>query len=455
MENETVNKNILTQFDQSAKQFCEKTNGIACDITNVYKNEEKKQNLQHRYAKIYYNTFTLKFVYTPHGIMGVVNSVLSCLVSFDKNEEAIEIPLPLMTDYCDMNVAMPMCVPLITNKTGMAQAFTCLQTALIDLLPVVAEIGADSQQRAKILAAFCNEILSVLGIEPSAQISQAIIDWSVVRFATGAFLVNLKGNRRKAAKKLRKTKKLTGYEKRMIALWESNEAYDYPDISAIVENAEAYNESGVEKFSHRELFSVLTSAVILTPVISVAYLALYFLLMALQSWNAVYLMGPIYNFPIAIFAAFMTGFSVSYFTRHKAYKWLYKKHYDKYCEMDHIQNGETADKIMKWFTGIVIAGSLVVCTLFPYWNLRFLPAGFVDNSKFLSLKGRYYDYSQVERVYYKADRENDFGEVLEFPSYVLVLKDGKEIDLYEHGEISDYDPKLLDHLREKGVKIEK
>ena len=36
-----------------------------------------------------------------------------------------------------------------------------------------------------------------------------------------------------------------------------------------------------------------------------------------------------------------------------------------------------------------------------------------------------------------------------------VLKDGKEIDLYEHGEISDYDPKLLDHLREKGVKIEK
>lgn len=455
MSKETTPKSILTQFDASAKQFCDNTNGIFCEVSSVYKNEEKKQNLQYRYAKIYYNTFVVKFTYTAHGIMSVVNSILSCSVSFDKNEEAIEIPLPLMTDYCDMDVAMPMCIPLITNKTGMAQAFACMQTALIDVLPVVAEIGADSQQRAKILAAFCNEILSVFGIEPSAQISQAIIDWSVVRFATGAFLVNLKGNRRKAAKKLRKTKKLTGYEKRMITLWESNEAYDYPDISAIVENAEAYNESGVEKFSHRELFSVLISAVILTPVISVAYLALYFLLIALQSRNAVYLMGPIYNFPIAIFAAFMTGFSVSYFTRHKAYKWLYKKHYDKYCEMDHIQNGETADKIMKCFTGIVVAGSLVVCTLFPYWNLRFLSDGFVDNSKFLSLKGQYYDYSQVERAYYKADRENDFGEVLEFPSYVLVLKDGKEIDLYEHGEISDYDPKLLDHLRAKGVKIDK
>ena len=455
MGNEAINKSILTQFDKSARQFCEHTNGIFCDISSVYKNEEKKQNLQYRCARIFYNTFVVRFTYTPHGIMGVVNSILSCSVSFDKNEIPIEIPLPLMTDYCAMDVATPICVPLITNKTGMAQAFACMEIVLLELIPVIAEIGADSQQRASILAAFCNEILSVFGIEPSAQISQAIIDWSVVRFATGAFLVNLKGNQKKAAKKLRKTKKLTGYEKRMIALWESNEAYDHPDISAIVENAGAYNESGVEKFQHRELLSVLVSAVVLTPVISVAYLALYFLLVALQSRNAVYLMGPIYNFPIAICAAFMTGFSASYFTRHKAYKWLYKKHYPKYCEMDQIQNGETADKIMKWFTGIVIAGSLVVCTLLPYWNLRFLPDGFVDNSKFLSLKGQYYDYSQVERVYYKADRENDFGEVLEFPSYVVVLKDGKEIDLYEHGEISDYDPKLLDHLREKGVKIEK
>ena len=454
MGNQTSNKNILSQFDASAKQFCEHTKGIFCDISSVYKNEEKKQNLQYRYAKIYYNTFVLKFAYTPHGLMGVVNSILSCSVSFDKKEDAIEIPLPLMTDYCNMDVATPMCLPLISNKTGMAQAFACMETVLLTLLPVVAGIGADSQKRNGVLAAFCNEMQSVFGIEPSAPISKAIIDWSLVRFATGPFLINLQGNRNKAAKKLRKVKKLTGYEKRMIALWESDAAYDLPDISAIVANADEYNECGVEKFAHRELFSVLASAVVLAPVISVAYLALYFLLVALQSRNAVYLMGPIYSFPIAIFAAFLTAFSVSYFTRLKAYKLLYKKHYAKYCEMDQIQNGETADKIMKWFTGIVIAGSLVVCVLFPYWNLQFLSDGFVDNSKFFSLKGQYYDYSQVERVYYKADRANVFGEVLEFPSYVIVMKDGKEIDLYEHGEISDYDPKLLDHFRSKGIKID-
>ena len=92
--------------------------------------------------------------------------------------------------------------------------------------------------------------------------------------------------------------------------------------------------------------------------------------------------------------------------------------------------------------------------LLAKWNINFLPDGFVDNSRFFSFKGEYYSYNEIERVYYKPDRVNDFGDTLDFPSYVIEIKNGKEIDLYEHGEISDYEKELIDFLNEKGVKID-
>ena len=47
-------------------------------------------------------------------------------------------------------------------------------------------------------------------------------------------------------------------------------------------------------------------------------------------------MGPIYNFPNCIMFGFITAIGISYFTRFKFYKCLYKKDYEKYCEMDRV-----------------------------------------------------------------------------------------------------------------------
>ena len=455
--NEKLNS-IFSQFDKSAEQFCANTDGLYCEISSVYKGEEKPQNLQYRFAKIYYNAFAIKFVYTAHGIMSVVNSVLGCSVYLDKTEDAIGIPLSLATDYCDMDFATPMCIPCITNNKGMIQAFECIGSVLLKSLDRFAEISCNAEYKARLLTAFTNEMNDLFELDGTVEMNgvstNVIVDFFTLRFSSSAYISYIKGNAASAVKQLKKIKKLTGYEKRLLALWKAKNREELPDLSAIITNLEAYSENGTPKTDFREFGATFFSWLLLSPVISALYAGIYFLLVYVEGVQSVYLMGPAYNYPNSILFGFITAIAVSYFTRFKFYKWLYKNDYEKYCETEFVQNGNGADKFMKGFLTVVVVASVAGCLLFSKWNLNFLPDGFTDNSKFFSLKGEYYAYSEIEKVYYKPDRVNGLDETLNFPSYVLVLKDKTEIDLYELGEISDYENKLVEYLRIQGVKIE-
>ena len=104
---------------------------------------------------------------------------------------------------------------------------------------------------------------------------------------------------------------------------------------------------------------------------------------------------------------------------------------------------------------VLVICSLAGTVLFTRFGVNFLEDGFVDNTKFFSVSGQYYQYDDIERVYYMPNRVNGFGETIEYPSYVIVLKDGREIDLYEYDEIEKYEGPLLGHLKKKGVSVEK
>lgn len=449
---------IFAQFDKEAKEFSERTNGLFCELSSVYKGKEEPQNLKNRFAKIYYNSFMIEFVYTAHGKVEAVNSILSCRVYLDKNENSVGIPLPLLTDYCDKNVLIPLTIPFISNSEGMVQAFACFSTVFEALLPLLSAISSDFEEKTRILKAYTDEMNDIFKInnanEMLAFLSDHINEYCVLRFSSIAFINYMRGNRLAAVQQLQKSKPLTGYEKRLIHIWDDAEQSDIPNLSTVVKNAEIYSEKGNPKVDFKEFGASFVSWLVLTPAISAAYIVLYFLVVYMEGAKSVYLMGPIYNFPIAILFGFGTAIAASYFTRFKFYKWFFKKDYERYCELDYIQNGGGADKIMKGFLRIVAVIGIIGCILLAKWNLNFLSDGFVDNSKFFSLKGEYYSYTQIEKVYYKPDRVNDFGETLDFPSYVIVLKNGEEIDLYEHGEISDYEDKLLKHLRDEGVNVE-
>lgn len=449
---------LFAQFDKSAKQFSEDTKAVFCDISSVYKKEETPEDLKLRTAKIYYNSFIVKFVYTAHGMMSVVNSILECRVCFDKIKESMEIPLPMVTDYCDIDIASPLCIPFITNDGGMQQAFDSIGNTVKSLLPLFSDISYDPVYKEKIVSAFEKEVSSIFKMEMDSETSEVygeiLYNFFRTRFTGEAFINYINGNCPKAVKQLGKIKNPTGYEKRVMRLWSDEKKTETSALSMIEENAEKYNEIGVPKANLKEFTSLFVSWILLTPIPSAIYIGIYFLLFWIEGRDSVYLMGPMYNLPFCILGGFITAIATSYFTRFRFYKWLFKKDYEKYCEMDHIQNGGGSDRLMKGFFVVLVIVSILGCGLFERWNLNFLADGFVDNSTFLSLQGDYHAYSEVERVYYKPDRVNDFDVTLEIPSYVLVLKDGTEIDFYDLDDVSNYEVVLLDHLRDNGIKIE-
>ncbi len=453
MNTDEMYRALFAQFGESAQQFCEDSEGIFCEVSEDYKGTEAPKNLKCFYAKIYYNSFYVKFTYTAHGTMGVVNSILGCSVCLDKNGNSREIPLPLLTDYLDYNIASPMFIPNITDEKGMSRAFITVGDALLAVLPELSEVGEDEGYKSGILHTYTEEMKYIFAVDSLEDIiDYGFYDFFVLRFTTDAFDRYLKGDYEKTCKRLGKVKRLTGYEKRLL---HSLQTGMYEKCQTLPEDILYINDNApTKKDDKKEFFVILASWFILTPLTSAVYLLIFFLVFLMENKDSVYLMGTEYNYPYCFFFGFVTAIAVSYFTRFRFYKLFHKKGYERYLKLSSMQNSRGADRFMKGFAYVIFCVSIVMSVLLCKWNINFTENGFIDNTAFLSLSGDYYTYEEIERVYYVSERTNEFGDVLEFPSYVMAV-DGKEIDFYEFADITDYEERLLSFLQEKGVKIER
>ena len=455
-------ESIFLSFDKSAKEFSESAGGLFCETTAEYKGESEPENLKYRYAKIYFNAFVVGFKYSAHGMLGIVNSVLECFVYPGKGEDTPGIPLPIVEDYCD-KVALPPAVPCISNETGMKQAFDCIGGALLGILPEISEIAFDEDKKNGLISYYYSEIENVFDIETGEEEngqyafykSDTFYRFITNRFTANAFIQLIKGNRERAEKELKKYKKALGYERKALKLLQSKEKIFVSDISAAAKNLEIFGYSGAQKLNFKELLTLFISWFILGAGAAVVYAGVFLLTYFLEKRGSVYLMGALYNLPYCFLCAFITGIAASYFTRFRFYKVFFKKDYERYAELDQITNSKAADKFMRFLTGVIVICSLVGGVLFAKQNINFSQDGFTDNSSLFSLTGEYHDYKEIDRIYYRPNRVNGFGETIDFPSYVLALKSGEEIDFYEYDEIENYETELLGFLESKGVKITK
>lgn len=458
MNREKMYDRLFEQFEKSAQQFCQDSEGIFCEAVKYYKNEDPAKGLKYFSANIYYSSVYVNFTYTAHGTLGAVNSILGCSVNLDKNGGYREIPLPLMSDYLGYDITAPMFIPNIISEKDMEKAFEIIGNVIIALLPELIRAGDDKEFKDSILSKYNEEMKYVFDIDSVENInSEYVIDYNfydffVLRFTMEAFDYYLKGDFEKACKRLSKIKKPTGYEKRLLSVLQSG-MYEKCQTS-LRDIEDICKSASTTKDEMKELFVMFASWFILTPLTSAVYLLIFFFVFLMENKSSVYLMGPEYNWPFCICAGVFTAIAVSYFTRFKFYKLFHKKDYEKYEKLSSMQNGKGADSFMKGFTYVIFCVSIVLSVLLCKWNINFTENGVIDNTKFLSLRGEYYTYEEIERIYYLPERTNDFGEVLEFPSYVMVA-DGKEIDFYEFADIEDYEKELLPFLEDKGIKIEK
>ena len=373
-----------------------------------------------------------------------------------------------MTDFCNVDIASPLYVPLITNKKGMDQAVLCLENVLLRLGDSLQDIADSADKKGEMEHFYLAEINRCFGIgkddteltpenvlmTKDEVFGTADMYYSLLtaRFTSAPYLNTIKGDLKRSVNEMRKVKELFGYERRMIRLWEEGTAPSCTELSEIVENADAYNSRGVQS-SGKEFLALFFSWFVLTACLAPLFAGLFLLVMHTEARESVYLMGVLWNLPFAFVFAFITSIPLSYFTRFTFYKLFYKKDFERYREMDHITNGKSSDKVIKAFLIILVVLGFIMMLLFVRWNLNFYEDGFVDNSRFFSLKGEYYRYDEIDRLYYLPNRTNDFGDVLDYPSYVIVLTSGREIDLYEFDTIENYENKLLPFLKKKDVEV--
>ena len=448
------------EFDTLAKDFSKKTDAMYCEITPIYKGEECAQNLICRFASVYYTSFAIDFRYTAHSTMNAVSSILECYVFLEKSESRIAIPLPIFTDICDLDVTTPLVIPFITDADGMREAFGAICGVLSSLLVTLSDICNDASRRDEAMEKYFSEIRKILNVKAGeaegdeiyAYINPALYDFFTLRLASAPFINYIKGDGKSAAKQLKRVKNLLGYEERMLRLM-SDELCAEPLLPHAAEVLGAYNKSGMPKNTHREFFAMALGWIVFTFIFTLVYGAIYLLLLIPYS-DAFYLMGPNTNFPFVICGAFLTSILASYYSRKLFYKLLYPKDYDRYCKLDTVQNTNKELRLMRWLFTVIAALSIVGTILMSRWGIVFRDDGFVDNTDFFSLSGEYHDYAEIDRVYYKPDRINGLGETIPFPSYVIVLDDGTEIDMYEYDDTESYAPKLIDFLESKGVRIE-
>ena len=450
---------ILHEFDTCAIHFSQRTDSIDVELDSQFKRGNDTEDLTYRRAYLYYRSFMVEFKYTSHATLYVVNSILECLIHLDKNKDGVAIPLAMLLDYCGINTPFPLCIPEILDSEAMREAFGVISQTLENNLQNISEALGNNSQRIEIERNFMRDISELLGTEigaddPENYVGEPLYSYLTLRFCSSIFINYIKGDSKTAIKQLKKDKHKIGYEYRLLALWESGEITDFQLPLNARKGLAACNTAGVIGTDKKETAAIFFSWLILSIGISVIYLSLFFLLYAIEKANAVYLMGPIYNMPYCLLAAFITSIPASYFTRFRFYRLLFPKDYEAFCATDQVNNGKTGDTVIKWLLHIIVICSLVGTVLFTRWGMKFLDDGFVDNTAFFSVSGDYYQYEDIERVYYLPNRVNALGDTLEYPSFVLVFKNGREIDFYEYDEIEEYEDILIPLLKNKGVRIE-
>ncbi len=455
--------NIVTsEFERLVGDFCRETDGLSFDVYDKYKGKHDEKILKYRSIKVFYYGFVIEFRYSVHAKFSNLYGILDSVLYFDKTEKAIGVPLPYVADFCDVNSLNPLCVPCIATAEAMRQAFCSVSDVMKLLTDKCWEISNNADLKDKLLSYYINELSRMTNSDISAfsakfsreqfveYLSYFSEDTPKAYFSSGAFFALLKGNRDKAIKMLAKKKNKLSYEKRMLKLLKTSS--EIPDMPNIKEALDDYNELGVQKASGKEWLSFFVSCLALIPTTSLYYFAVFFILDFLDARDTVLMIGGGSNWPVCLFAAFVTAIALSWFTRFRFYRLLYKKDFRKYFMTDSFVSGGS-DKFMRIFLAVTVSFALVFCLFTEKSNVRFLNDGFTDNSSFWSLKGEHHDYDEIRNVFYRPDRKNAFGDTIDGASYVILLKNGKEIDLYETEAVEIYESELLRFLKDRGIEV--
>ena len=297
---------IYKEFDSLANDFSSKTGGESCRITSDYNGEAVPANLEHRSAMISYENMAIEFRYTAHGLLGLVNSILECMIYTDKTEDSVPVPLQFACEYLRRTPAVPLTIPLISNAECMREAFSILEKAIMLIFDDIAEICLSTYSSEKLCDFFGDELCRIGNIKRTEDIFVTDTDYMVLtaHFVSDYYVNFFRDDKKSAVRGLDKFKHKSNYDRSVLSLWNSDFSFSSINIPALRKSANAYNKSGVQKNDFKEFIAFFIPTLLMSPFISVIYVALFLFLVNLEGRDSVYLMGAIYNLPNCFFGGF-------------------------------------------------------------------------------------------------------------------------------------------------------
>ena len=498
---------IITQMERCAKAFSDERGADFFERQTVFKNAaQTADNIRAYNAEVYFGGYIVRFCYYPHLPLTVSHSVLSCHVSLEKVEAArVFYPLSQIYGFLGICPESALTIPLILSGEEMKEAFDCLAGAFDKIAVKIRDLSYDAEGKAALfdgeldagIAVFKNEFptedaLSALAesarkdwygqwkterqdisdetelkAEFDAMLTRLLGDirsmiyedkrkfldyyygFITARAVSPAYEAYMTGNYAAAVKKLKKQRRKTAYEKLLIGYMQSAETPSPHLPGPIYKNLTELYKNGIPKNNLKEALAVGASMLICGIICLPGLLAVYFIFYLIEGIGAVYLLGSLQGAPAAIIPAMFCGLPVIYFNSKRFYKLFFKKDYSRLTALDSATNSRSTRRFMKVLAGIIIAGSLVFLALTAHQNIKLTDTGLYDNSAFWSIRGDYYAYDEIEKVYWRESTPG--GENPGTPSYVILLKSGRELDPYW---IETRDEKFLAALKAKGVQIQ-
>lgn len=460
---------IINAFIANFEAFAAEQDCIHHEVLSTYKDGPDKQELKEVIGRLYYHQFDLDFVYSLKTCILGPRSVLSVRIWLSKNEKTMSCTLYDLMSLLDKDNFKCYIYPYIPNADLMNECFKTIAGDVKSFIPGIADIAANKDLVEQVYDNVKADIAAVWNsklFEPqdyiAPEVAEAILnynielynDWLMLRYATGGYLTFLNGKYIKAIKSYSRYKKRLAYEERLLAFLKSlkeGECYDaVPNgLNTLREGLKAQNNAG-------ELPVLLLAWLFATPVLLVLYLALYYLCLFIFSGKSLYNTGiELYNAMFVFLPAFLTAICLSYFMRKKVYALLFRKSAKRKLEYDAILNSSSEEKFMRGFTRVLVSLGLIFTVLLANTHISFKHNGIVDKSSPFSLRGTFYPYSEVNSLWRIEGRYNGFGEWLDAPSYVIVFKNEKKLDLYQYLEYSDMERHILPILTQKGFEVRK
>jgi len=456
---EDLIKKLVETFKTETEKYSNELDGVI-----NYKCEEffKKNNPEKGYhsidANIMFKNFVLKLEYKINISMLIPKSTIEMRFMFENGKLPLEFSIYDLLNIIDKDNFKCYTFGYVTTETKMKQILKYLVNSfkqykekieeISENIEIIQDIEQDAQDKIKL---FLNEDIfnsrgGALYLMHMLELYYAV---DVSRFTMDAYVDYTIGKYKRTIKRYSKLKgKLTSYEKRLVEYIKQN----INEIKTPIE--QELNTLGQAKKIRNiktELLPMYLSWLLLTPLWCIIYDLVYFLATYFLYKDAIYVTG---SFSFAIFLpAFITAIIHSYFTRSTAYKLLFGKKYNEIKALDEIENGDKTERVMSKLFQFIIAAGLVFSVLIANTNIAFYEVCFKDNLDLLTIKGTSYNYEDVYCVYKADGIINDFGQIVNNPTYVIILKGGEQINLYYDVEFEDAKKNIVPIFEKNNIEI--